>query len=158
MMSSESDDAADRPPQYSLRQLCIAVSICSMAAHVGLTAAVLLALIAVQAICFLLLTNQGKRGVKWDKSTICPDHRVVEHLARLGHEEPGVDADLRGRQAHAVVGSHQAEHIADLLEADREISPADRAEHRVRSGQNLHTRNTSGMPICFSDFSPAQPL
>jgi hypothetical protein len=34
----------------------------------------------------------------------------------------------------------QAEHRSDLVEADREISPTDRAEHRVRSSETLHAR------------------
>ena len=68
-MDSEPDEVADRPPQYSLRQLWIAVSIFSLllgipligtlvlwlALQVGLTGAALLALILVQAPCFLLV-------------------------------------------------------------------------------------------------------
>ena len=67
-MNSEADDTADRLPQYSLRQLWIAVSIFSLllgipligklvlwlALQVGLTAAMMLVLIAVQTACFLL--------------------------------------------------------------------------------------------------------
>ena len=67
-MDSQQEEVADRPPQYSLRQLWIAVSIFSLllgipligtlvlwlTLQVGLTGAALLALIMLQAPCFLL--------------------------------------------------------------------------------------------------------
>lgn len=77
MINTESDDIADRPPQYSVRQLWIAVSIFSLllgtpligtlalwlALQVGLTGAMLLVLIAVQTPCFLLF-----RAIRRSKS------------------------------------------------------------------------------------------
>ena len=67
-MRPEHQNRADRRPQFSLRQLWFVVSVCCLAVgfppcaslalwlalQVGLTAAALLALIAVQAPCFLL--------------------------------------------------------------------------------------------------------
>jgi hypothetical protein len=61
-MEREPGARADRPPQYSLRQLWIAVLICSLAIHVGLTVSVLLALIVVQVICFLLIESLRVSG------------------------------------------------------------------------------------------------
>ena len=53
--------------------------------------------------------------------------------------------------------SQQAEHSGDLLEADREISPTDRAEHRVRGGQNLHSRSTARPASEFSECAKERP-
>jgi hypothetical protein len=81
MMNSESDAIADRPPQYSLRQLAFFISVCGLLfaiplvgallmwlmLQVGLVAAILAGLILVQAPCFLLFESLRSSGEPADR-------------------------------------------------------------------------------------------
>src|SRR5208282_2061558 len=57
--------------------------------------------------------------------------RVHKYLSPSRHEQPGVNADLRGRETQALPLDHEVEHFVDQEQIECKIRPAGPGQNRV---------------------------